>query len=325
MMAAAAVWFLLQLHPAQAENMSWSGIGTPRRPAREIVSRDSGVTDKVLDTTALRACPGEYRFGDDTGLATRYEPKRWRSMLSCMDLSTVRVEVSDKRAKSSATVGSLPNIRANLAATIETRSDAGDISRVQQVEPAIILASGGRAVRSGSRLTLHFSNNASRAYKNRGDCDTLEGQCRRFLLLAFVGPENFFLVRKQSYEGFGCLIVDARTGRETELPDIPYLSPDGDRLMVVAGTDGGGGYWPLQIWRRRGDTAFAEWKQNEAPPGSPVAISAVRWIRDDRIDFTEIAESRVQPPPPGFAPSRWSATLNLTGRGWSIMRIAEGR
>lgn len=217
----------------------------------------------------------------------------------------------------------LQDVRALLASTLEKRQDTGDDSRVRHLEPAVILSTNGRANRKGNSLTLHFSDGKSHTYITKGDCETLMGECQGYTLLALAGPANFFLVHEWFYERIGCLIVDSRTGSETELPDIPYLSPDGGRLLVVSGTDGGGGYWPLQIWRRRGDTAYIEWKQSEAPPKSPIVVSAVQWDSIDRIDLTMVSGSRVQPPPSGFTPSRWSATLSLTSRGWSMNPIAE--
>jgi hypothetical protein len=237
--------------------------------------------------------------------------------------STVTVEVGMQPSQPPKVVGSLQDVRATLATTIEKRLNPEDTLRVQRLEPTVIVAAHGRADRTGNRLTLHFLNGTSRTYVTKGDCETLEGECQRYALLALVSPANFFLLHEQFYERVGCLVVDSRTGRETELPDIPYLSPDGDRFLVVNGLDGGGDYWPLQIWRRRGDAAFVEWKQRGAIPKNPVSVSAVRWDRNDRIDLTMVSESRVQPPPAGFTPGRWSATLNLTKRGWLMKPIAE--
>ncbi len=186
------------------------------------------------------------------------------------------------------------------------------------MEPALIRASAGRAHRTGNSLTLRFGNGTSRNYTNKSDCEALEGACQTYTLVAFVGPEHFFLLHEQFYEGVGCLMVDSGTGRETELTDIPYLSPSSDRLLVLTGTDGGGGYWPLQIWRRQGDTAFLEWKQSDAPPNHPIAISAVKWERNDQIGLTIVTESRIQPPPVGFVPTRSSVTLTYTANRWSI-------
>ncbi len=216
----------------------------------------------------------------------------------------------------------LQGIRATLASTLDKRQDTGDDSSVQQLEPAMILATNRRAVRKGNTLTLNFSNGKSHSYITKGDCETLMGMCQDYALLAFVRPAGFFLVQERFYERVGCLIVDSYTGRETVLPDIPYLGPEGDRLLVVAGTDGGGGHWPTQIWRRRGDTAFIEWKQSEAPSKIPVAISATRWDRTDRIDLAMISEPLVEPPPAGFVPRRWSATVIRTSRGWTMSRVA---
>ncbi len=217
----------------------------------------------------------------------------------------------------------LQDLRVMLASTIDKRQDTGDDTRIRHLEPAAIRSTDGRADRKGNKLTLHFSNGKSHTYITKGDCESLMGECQGYTLLALASPANFFLVHEWFYERTGCLIVDSRTGSETELPDVPYLSPDGGRLLVVSGTDGGGGYWPLQIWRRRGDTAFVEWKQSEAPSKSPTTVSALQWDSNDKIDLKMVSGSRVQPPPSGFTPSRWSATLSLTSRGWSMNVIAE--
>jgi len=217
----------------------------------------------------------------------------------------------------------LQDVTAMLATILEKRQDSGDISRVRDLEPAMILAAGGRADRKGGTLTLRFSNGTSRAYINKGDCETLLGMCQAFVLIAFVGTADFFMVSEQFYERNRCLIVDSRTGRETELPDIPYLSPDGDRFLVVNGTDGGGAYWPLQIWRRRGDRAFVQWKQTDRPPNFAVAVTAAEWTRHDRIDLTMVSVSRRQPSPAGFAPTRWTATLTFKDGRWSMKTLTE--
>jgi hypothetical protein len=217
----------------------------------------------------------------------------------------------------------LQNVRTILAATLEKRQDTGDISRVRDLEPAMILAAGGRADRKGGTLTLRFSNGNSRAYITKGDCETLLGMCQAYALIAFVGTANLFMVSERFYERIGCLIVDSRTGHETELPDIPYLGPDGDRFLVVSGTDGGGAYWPIQIWRRRGDRAFVEWKQTDRPPNFDVAVTAAEWTRHDRIDLTMVSVSRRHAPPAGFAPTRWAATLTFTDGRWSMKTLTE--
>ena len=187
----------------------------------------------------------------------------------------------------------------------------------------MILAARGRADRKGRTLTLHFANGRSRAYTTKGDCEGLEGDCRAYALLALVQPADFFLVRDWFYERVGCLLVDQRTGRETELPDMPYLSPDGDRLLVVNGSDGGGGYWPLQIWRRRGDAAFVEWKQSDTPTSLPEVTSVSQWHQDGRIGLTMVSVSPVEPPPAGYVPKRTSASLNLTNQGWKLRSPAS--
>ena len=273
---------LLQLSPAQAKSL----------PARSIDG---------ANFEAARRSPG--------GSLIQY---------SGSEASTVPGENSVQHLQFVRTSDDLEKVRAALATIIESRTNAYDASRIKSLEPATLRAAGRQANRTGDRLTLQFVNGTSRTFINKGDCEDLEGECHQYTLLAVVGSANFFLVQELFYEHGGCLIVDMRSGRETEIPDVPYVSPSGERLLIVSGGDGGGGYWPLQIWRRRGDIAFVEWKQDQTQSKSSANVSKLQWDNDSEITLKMMSESPAEPAPPGFKLKQWSIRLNLTNQGWSL-------
>jgi len=60
-------------------------IGGPKSLKREIVGLKSDMTDKALDSEALRACPGGYRSDNGVGFTKPDRSSWWRFTFFCLD------------------------------------------------------------------------------------------------------------------------------------------------------------------------------------------------------------------------------------------------
>ena len=109
---------------------------------------------------------------------------------------------------------------------------------------------------------LHLAN--GRTMTLRGDiagCQDGYEHCISHRLNPAPAACRCFSVADVGYEGGSFFLIDADTGRQTDLPYEPSFSPDGKRLIILNSDITGD--FPgdtVEIWRREGDRAVPEWQ-----------------------------------------------------------------
>jgi hypothetical protein len=90
---------------------------------------------------------------------------------------------------------------------------------------------------------------------------------------------GYHLVRKQSADREGWIMIQAESGARADLPGIPVLAPNCERFVAVAGLPDAGSV--LQVWRwNEGGRASLEWAYQPDvawTPGIPTWRSATQW------------------------------------------------
>lgn len=177
----------------------------------------------------------------------------------------------------------------------------------------------GRAERLGDTLALYPS--AAAPVRLSGDPKVCEagdvGHCALFVLEADQPGSHAWLVERFLYEGSDFLLIDDRSGRQTQLNGKPVFSPDGARFLVAPFSDENEvGPNNLEIWRRQGDGAVLEWSHPAAAVmvedpqlPAPYTVTVRRW-QGARIDLTLTA---------AFSPGRqWQGRLTQDAQGWHL-------
>jgi hypothetical protein len=175
-------------------------------------------------------------------------------------------------------------------------------------EIANLSSAGGRASRTGLRLTLRSRD---RAVVLEDDCSSTESAVRHFFEshLADIG---YFLVKADLYEGRAFLLVNDKTGNKTWLKGPPVVSPDNKRF-VTASMDLEAGYNPneIQVWRLEPSGPELESSANfgeQWGPSDPV------WTDAETISFKK---NVFDPGSPGQLLST-PAILRRKGNQWEL-------
>jgi len=149
--------------------------------------------------------------------------------------------------------------------------------------PSVLRPSWDRlvfAARDGSRLVL-------------GDrlAHTLVEQIHVFL--GFLEPIDHYLVRTIMFEGNRFGLVDAETGRLTDLDAPPVVSPDGSRFLTTS-LDLVAGHTPnrIRIYRMTAGGPEVEWSLE--PSGWGAAHGA--WVSNERIALDSVSGHGGRPP-----------------------------
>lgn len=137
-----------------------------------------------------------------------------------------------------------------------------DPQKTIALEHGVIAASAGRARRDGATLTLNIEKGSAVTLTNdESGCEPEHpehSKCYDFTLLADLPGRHAFLVAQSYDEGGSIVMIDDRTGRRTQFPELPRFSADGTLLLVITSyeeSDGG----LIQLWSREDDTARKLW------------------------------------------------------------------
>jgi hypothetical protein len=175
-------------------------------------------------------------------------------------------------------------------------------------ELANLTSAGGRALRTGLRLTLRSRD---RAVVLEDDCSSTESAVRHFFEshLADIG---YFLVKADLYEGRAFLLVNDKTGDKTWLKGPPVVSPD-NRRFVAASMDLEAGYIPneIQVWRLEPPGPKLEYSANFGEQWGP---SDPSWKNADTISFKK---NVLDPGSPSHLLST-PAILRRKGNQWEL-------
>jgi hypothetical protein len=163
---------------------------------------------------------------------------------------------------------------------------------------------------------LTLSGGRKLKYVNELDCDAGPDHCVHYFLVDFQPGEEMFILRQDFYEGGQALLIDRRTGKQTVLDALPYVSPNGTRYFVFDDDFENSTEWPMQIWRRTSTGVTLEW---QSPPVlGLVADRGSNWTSDSKI---KLRLHFLDPEHDG------TADVVLTPSGWSltIQKLPEAR
>jgi hypothetical protein len=133
-------------------------------------------------------------------------------------------------------------------------ADCNDACLARKAEARLLKS--GLAERHGNRLVLTTHAGKRTFTDDRQACieDRLD-TCAIYALTA--RPPGSLAVEKFVSEGGDSYLIDARSGRQTQLDGVPVFSPDGRRFVVAQFENETQNN--LEVWRRDGDSAKLEW------------------------------------------------------------------
>jgi hypothetical protein len=169
------------------------------------------------------------------------------------------------------------------------------------------------AKRDGHALTLKLKNGKTKVISNTKECDdphALEGGCVRYRLVGYIGDRQF-IMQVLPYECADAFLVNRRTGEQTKLGGLPYLSPNKKHFVVTASTAAGECDPPynVAIFSLASDPPRLEWRFSA--PDDYEGYLTDGWDGENRVRLH------------GYSTSKSIATpdLKLTAQGWQLKRF----
>lgn len=149
----------------------------------------------------------------------------------------------------------------------------------REVEGRLLIQSDGRAIRTEAGIAIRTEDGV----EVLEDDTTSADEFVRYRYGGYRPEVRQHLVHADFYEGHAVVAVDARTGSQTDLLDLPAVSPDSARL-AAANVDLVAAYTPsgLQVWRVTPTGLEVEWALDG---GGRWGASAPKWISADRLAF----------------------------------------
>jgi len=113
----------------------------------------------------------------------------------------------------------------------------------------------GLFTRKGDALTLKLDGGKSKTYTgNRAACDRGEvDKCVVYRMRGYYPSTQSYLIQRAYYEGGAHLFVSRRSGSETEMPEVPQLSPNAKYLISIDQNDTGERDHDIAIWSMQTD------------------------------------------------------------------------
>jgi hypothetical protein len=196
---------------------------------------------------------------------------------------------------------------------------------------ALALTSGCSSAPRGE-IRLSLGNGKTVTFRDdAGGCDDGYEHCTVYRLLQAPSGCRCFPISEAHYEGGFYYLIDAETGRRTNLPYEPIFSADGKKILIL--NNDVTGDFPgdrIEIWRRQDDTAVKEWTLSPDSGNMGTfdyvwVIKLLRWD-DDAIrlhlssnDFKDRG-GQLQPG------AEWDGTLRHAADGWHAeLRKPVGR
>ena len=203
--------------------------------------------------------------------------------------------------------------RAEEDAQLRAAQAFNSFDRSVDIERRAISASNGRAVRQGDVLTLR-TGARSLALKDK-PCDLPSGDtntdCRDHYLYADLPSRHAYVVLVGHYEGFDVRLIDDRTGRTTEIEQVPWFSADSKEFVTINNDLENDVHCRFQIWHLEREPT-SEWCGN--PDGLPAIAEGfiVDWTLPNRIGLrfeTHVTDN---------LPVVWRGALVRKGKGWRL-------
>ena len=147
------------------------------------------------------------------------------------------------------------------------------------VEESLLVGSDGRATRTEAGIAIRTEQGVEVLEDDTTSADTFV----RYRYGGYRPAVRQHLVHADFYEGRAVVAVDARTGNQADLLDLPSVSPDSARL-AAANVDLVAAYTPsgLQVWRVTTTGLELEWALDG---GGRWGASAPNWLSPDRLAF----------------------------------------
>jgi len=211
-----------------------------------------------------------------------------------------------------------------LAACATTKLEPGcadnAMCAARAAESHLLIA--GRAERHGDDLVLRPARGDRLVFtdhKQACESDDVDN-CIGFALMGDFRKSNAWVLQKFYYEGGSFVLIDDRSGRQTDLNGMPVFSPDGRKFLVTPyDLENGAGPNNMEIWRRDGEGAVLEWAHTfeqalaEAPDLQiPYLTEGVTWHKDGIVlRFSDLETGR-----------KWSGSLIHDAAGWHLLGAA---
>lgn len=183
--------------------------------------------------------------------------------------------------------------------------DSGDED--QEILCIHILANS--ASRNGNTLTLRFDNGKIKTYQSNPEaCQKDEANaCLDYRLVGYHPSARLFLLLERGYEDRDCLLISARDGTTTKLPDVPHFAPDGSTFISFDDENGfsiGSVANSPPSWT---STEWADWRDSRT-------WEFQRWLDMDHIALRTSSQSEACPR------GSCEAVLVHDGNSWNIQR-----
>jgi len=166
------------------------------------------------------------------------------------------------------------------------------------------------AKRERGILTLKLTNGKTKVISDAKECEDAdqEASCVTYRLVGYIGDRQF-IVQVVPYECPYVLLVNRRTGEETRLGALPYLSPNKTRFVVTDARDAGNcsPEYAIAIFSLASDSPRLEWRYS--PEGFEY-YGVEAWNGDNRLRLLAMGENGKQV----------ASDLTLTAQGWQLKR-----
>lgn len=147
----------------------------------------------------------------------------------------------------------------------------------------------GESIRNfGGSLTLKLGSGKSIVLRDRDECASLEREsnCIFYRLIVHMHTRRLFVVAEYHYENTNFLVIDARTGYISKVDEYPYISPNGDHILIASSQPRYVGC-SVQILKRKGDQFLAIWLSDVCDRSAIYSsYDRVIWRNDSRVEFS---------------------------------------
>lgn len=201
-----------------------------------------------------------------------------------------------------------------LLAIVRTAVDADSIQPIRDIENQSIASSNGRAVRIDDKLMLELTSASEKVYQDLPQCrvETEEAHCQTYRLVAYVDRVDAILVAHFFYEDLQFILIDSKSGHETNLDGFPIFSPSGKYALVLVQNDMEVGS-EIQIWERKNDTLSLAWQGAPNTDGFYTEYKLEDWQRDNEISIRSQTQYE-----PTFEEISRSIELHRIGGQWNM-------
>ncbi|MGJ5131413.1 hypothetical protein [Bradyrhizobium oligotrophicum] len=176
-------------------------------------------------------------------------------------------------------------------------------------ESACLKELSGTVWRDGRKLTLGLANGKTKVITDAKECEPEgpEAACISYRLVGRIGDRHYILL-VTPYECPYVMLVNRRSGAETNIGSGPFLSPNGKRFVTIDPRDDGNCGIDYRIGMfSYGDSPKLEWSYK---PEGLEQYEIDTWIGDNRARLQASDDTRKEAP----------TDLTRTALGWQLKR-----